>query len=150
MLRRSRFLGALVTVFALAACGGPSVPGLPNPMSGIGGLTDMISGQFGIPSSVANQAVGGLLGVANSNLPESTWDALAGSIPGADDLLSQTLRGLPGGGSLGTLDDVGNMLGRDAGVSAADLTDMGGMMGDFLGSAVSDDTMKDQIRNVFR
>lgn len=42
------------------------------------------------------------------------------------------------------------MLGQGAGVSASQLTDMGGLMGDFLGSAVSDPSMKNEIRNVFR
>ena len=42
------------------------------------------------------------------------------------------------------------MLGAGAGVSSSQLSDMGGLMGDFLGSAVSDDTMKDQISRVFR
>ena len=149
MLRRSRFIGALIALVTLAACGGPPVPGLPNPMSGISGLTDMISSQFGIPNSVANKTVGGLLGVANSNLPSSTWDALAGSFPGADALLTETLRGMPGGMALGTLDDLENMLGQDAGVSSSDLRDMGDLMGDFLGSAVSDETMKDQISDIF-
>ena len=72
MITRGRFLAALVAVFSLTACGGPSIPGLPNPMSGIGGLTDMFSSQFGLPNGVANQAVGGLLGVASSNLPSGT------------------------------------------------------------------------------
>lgn len=150
MLKRSRHISALVLLATLAACGGPSLPGLPNPMSGISGLTDMFSNQFGLSSGVADQAVGGLLGVANSNLPSGTWDALASSIPGAGDLLSQTMSGLPSGASLGSLDDVGDMLGAGAGVSPSQLTDMGGLMGDFLGSAVSDDTMKSQISNIFR
>ena len=51
--------------------------------------------------------------------------------------------------ALGTLDDLENMLGQDAGVSSSDLRDMGDLMGDFLGSAVSDETMKDQISDIF-
>jgi hypothetical protein len=150
MFTRGRFLGTLLVVATLAACGGPSIPGLPSPSSGIGALTDVFSSQFGLPSGVADQAVGGLLGVANSNLPSNTWDAIAGNIPGAGDLLSQTLSGLPSGSSLESLDDVGDMLGAGAGVSPSQLTNMGSMMGDFLGSAVSDGGMKSQIQNLFR
>lgn len=149
-LPRSRFITALVAAFTLAACGGASVPGLPNPSSGVGALTEVFASRFGLSDEIADLAVGGLLGVANSNLPSGTWEALAGSIPGAEGLMSQALGTLPAGASIETLGDVGALLGDGADVSPSQLTDMGSLMGDFLGSAVDDDAIKDQISGLFR
>lgn len=143
-------VGTLSLLIAfLIACGGPSLPDLPSPASGISALTDMFSSQFGIPSGAASQAVGGMLGVANNVLPSDTWNAVASSIPGAEELLGLTMDDLPAGASLESLDDIGSMLGSGSGVGTSQLAEMGSMMEDYLASAVDDEGMRSQIESIF-
>jgi hypothetical protein len=136
-------------VLLLAACGGSSLPGIPSPTSGISALTDVYASHFGLPAGVADEAVGGMLSVANNVLPEGTWSALAGNIPGAEELVELTRDGLPDGSPMESLDDVGTMLGAGAGVNASQLAEMGSMMESYLSSAVEDEAMRSQIENIF-
>ncbi len=136
-------------VILIAGCGGSSLPGIPSPSSGISALTDVYASHFGLPAGVADEAIGGLLGVASNVLPAGTWNALAGNIPGAEELVELTQDGLPAGSPLESLDDVGTMLGAGAGVSASQLAEMGSMMESYLSSAVDDESMRSQIENIF-
>ena len=122
---------------------------LPSPSSGISALTDMVSSRFGLASSTANQAVGGMLGVANNVLPADTWSALTESIPGAEELLELTENALPAGSSMDSLDDVGTALGSNAGLDSSQLAEMGSLMESYLSSAVDDEAMRSQIQNIF-
>ncbi|HSM04348.1 MAG TPA: hypothetical protein VK858_06990 [Longimicrobiales bacterium] len=150
MVRRPVVLGTLLTALLSLACStGPDASDLPSPAAGIGDLTDRMATRFELPTPVASQAVGGLLGVANSRLPTNTWTTLAGGIPGAADLLRETRGSLPEGASLRTLEDVDEMLGSEANVNSAQLSEMGSLMESYLGQAADSEAMRTQIRNIF-
>jgi hypothetical protein len=148
MVRTASVPAIALAATLLASCGGPSVPGLPSPASGIGALTDVFGSRFGLGSIVARRAVGGMLGVASSRLGEAAWNSLASNIPGASDLLDETLSSLPEGTTLDSLADVGDML-SDEGVTDDQLDEMGSAMSSYLSEAAESDSVRSQIADLF-